>query len=63
MKMEDVSGQPRPERDIVDALRFVEAEMMAHPTRMGPSNTAAIHYMTIRDALRELLELRKMVAR
>lgn len=56
---EDVTGQPRPTRDIEAALRFVEADMMRDPIRMveghGP---ALIHYAVIRDVLREALARR-----
>jgi len=55
--MIDVTGQPRPTRDIEAALRFVEAEMLASPGRMGPRDTgpALIHYTVIRDVLRVAL--------
>jgi hypothetical protein len=54
MEMTDVTGTPRPVRDIEAALRFVEAEMVKNPTRMGPNDTgpALIHYSVVRDVLR-----------
>jgi hypothetical protein len=63
MEFEDVTGTPRPERDILEALRFAEAEMITNPARMGAKNTgsALIHYVTIRDALKELLILRELL--
>jgi hypothetical protein len=58
-EFEDVTGKPRPIRDIIDALRFVEADMMRNPMRMleghGP---ALIHYSVIRDVLREAIATR-----
>jgi len=53
----DVTGAPRPARDIEAALRFVEAEMLANPTRMGARDTgpAVIHLTVIRDVLRAAL--------
>lgn len=64
IESEDVSGRPRPLRDIEAALRFVEADMIANMTRMGPATTgpAVIHLVTIRDALRELVGLRAELA-
>ena len=60
MKVEDVTWTPRPTRDIEAALRFVEAEMVTSPTRMGPKDTgpALMHYMVIRDVLRAELKSR-----
>ncbi len=56
----DVTGTPRPLRDIEDALRFVEAEMAANPVRMGARDTgpAVIHLYTIRDVLLEVMKIR-----
>ena len=55
--MEDVTGKPRPKGDIAAALRFVEAEMLTNPMRMGPKDTgpAVMHYMVIREVLQSLL--------
>jgi hypothetical protein len=60
MSIHDATGEPRPLRDLEAALRFVEAEMIVNPMRMGAKDTgpALIHLMTIRDALRELVTLR-----
>ena len=60
MSMVDVTGQPRPIQDIEDALKFVEAEMIHNPVRMGPGKTgpALIHYSVIRDVLRDELKRR-----
>lgn len=48
-----------PLRDLEAALRFVEAEMVVNPSRMGPNETgpAVMHYMVIRDALRAFIKL------
>ena len=61
VKMTDVSGQPRPLRDLEAALRFVEAEMVTNPMRMGPKDTGPVlmHYTVIRDALRAMIALAK----
>jgi hypothetical protein len=60
VEVEDDSGRPRSERDIRAAINFVSAEMVANPMHMGAHDTgpAVIHYLTIRDALTELLALR-----
>ena len=59
-EFEDVTGKPRPIRDIQDALRFVEQEMLHNPMRMGPANTgpALMHYSVIRDILQDELARR-----
>lgn len=54
--MEDVTGQPRPERDVDAALKFVEREMIYNPLAKASDGTPAlIHYMVIRDVLRDYL--------
>jgi hypothetical protein len=57
----DATGLPRPARDIEAAIRFIKADMLASFTRMGAGDTgpAAIHYVTILDALKELLARRE----
>jgi hypothetical protein len=59
IEFEDQTGKPRPLRDLEAALAFVEAEMIANPTRMGPRDTgpAVMHYLVIRDALKALIAL------
>ena len=59
-EFEDVTGAPRPARDIEAALRFVEAEMLTNPMRMGPRETgpAVMHYSVIRDVLLDALAAR-----
>ena len=54
----DVTGRPRPQRDIEAALKYVEAEMIDNPMKMGARNTgpAFIHLTVIRDVLREALK-------
>ena len=60
ISMKDVTGTPRPERDIVDACTFVTNEIVRNPMARGADGTPAlIHYTVIRDALHELLVLRK----
>lgn len=55
--MEDVTGKPRPKGDLEAALRFVEAEMLASPMRMGAKDTgpAVMHYMVIREVLQAVI--------
>ena len=57
VEMEDATGKPRPIADVEAALRWVEAEMIVNPTRMGPKDTgpAVMHLIVIRDVLREYL--------
>jgi len=59
MEVKDVTGTPRPERDVRAALTFIEREMVNNPLASGKDGTPClIHYTVIRDALRELLALR-----
>lgn len=59
IEMEDISGTPRSERDIREAITFIEREMITNPMAMGSGGVPyLIHYVVIRDALRELLSLR-----
>jgi hypothetical protein len=60
LEIKDVTGEPRPTRDIEAALRWVEAEMVQNPTRMGPGMTgpAIMHLMVVRDVLRDTLHER-----
>ena len=52
---------PWPLRDLEAALRFVEAEMVSDPMRMGPKDTgpATMHYIVIREALKAFIALAK----
>jgi hypothetical protein len=60
--MEDATGTPRPERDVLAAIEFATREMMAHPTAMTKEGFPMVmHYIIIREALRELLVLRRAV--
>lgn len=60
LQQEDVTGESRPERDIEAAYTFISREMIARPLALGADGTPALlHYMVIRDALRELVTLRK----
>jgi hypothetical protein len=55
MEFEDVTGRPRPRRD-VEAVRFIEADMLRNPTRtLDGHGPALIHYSVIRDVLIEAL--------
>ena len=58
--MKDATGEPRPLRDLLAALQFVEAEMVEGPMRMGARGTgpAVIHLMVIRELLREEIQRR-----
>lgn len=59
----DVTGQPRPRADVLAALRCVEEEMVINPMAMSAkSGPLLLHYNVIRDALRELLALRAVLA-
>jgi hypothetical protein len=60
LDFEDATGKPRSAEDIAAALRFVSAELVTAPTRMGALGTgpAAIHLVVIRDVLREALARR-----
>lgn len=61
MKLEDVTGTPRPHADVLAALKCIEEEMVAHPTAMSAkSGPLLLHYSVIRDCLRELLVRREM---
>lgn len=54
--MEDVTGTPRPERDVEAALKFVEREMIHNPmARASDGTPVLIHYTVIRDVLRDYL--------
>lgn len=52
-ELEDVSGTPRPKKDIEAALKFVNLEIIMNPMRMGPRDTgpAVMHFTVIRDVL------------
>lgn len=54
--MKDVSGEPRPTEDIEAALQAVKEKIVREPMK-DPRMT--IHYITIKDALRELLARRQ----
>jgi hypothetical protein len=61
--LEDVSGTPRPVRDLLAALRFVEAELVSNPMRMGAQGTGpqALHLMVIREVLQAEICARREV--
>ncbi len=58
LETEDLTGTPRPRRDILAALAFIEAEMLINPMRMGPRETgpAVMHCLVIREVLKAALE-------
>jgi len=59
VEFEDVSGTPRPEADIRAAIRCVMSEMVKNPMAMSKDGEPLLmHYIVIREALQELLELR-----
>lgn len=61
MKIEDVTGTPRPHEDVMAALKCIEQEMVYSPTAMSAkSGPLLLHYTVIRDCLRELLMRREM---
>ncbi len=52
MDEEDVTGTPRPPRDIEAALRCIESEMIHNPLAMSrEGEPLLIHYTVIRDVL------------
>jgi hypothetical protein len=60
--MNDVTGTPRPARDIELALGYVTKQMVIDPTALSKDGVPRLmHYTVIRDALQELLALRKLV--
>lgn len=59
MEYEDMTGTPRPVRDIEAALRCIENEMLKNPMAMSKTGEPLlIHYTVIRDVLKETLERR-----
>jgi len=64
MEIEDVTGTPRPDRDVVEAMRFVTEQVVREPMAMTKTGVPyTIHFMVIKDALLELLERRAKEAR
>jgi hypothetical protein len=52
MEFKDVTGTPRPPRDIEAALRCIESEMVKNPLAMSKTvEPLLIHYTVIRDVL------------
>jgi hypothetical protein len=61
--MEDTTGTPRPERDIEEALKYVTKQMVIDPMAMSKDGVPRIiHYVVIREALQEVLAVRKLLA-
>jgi hypothetical protein len=62
IKMEDVTGQPRSNRDVEEALAYVSKQIVTDPMAMSKDGVPrTIHYIVIRAALQELLDLRRIV--
>ena len=62
VEFEDVSGQPRPIRDIEEALAAITKEVVTnHMGRFKDGTPVVLHYIVIVDALRELIALRKLI--
>lgn len=61
---EDITDTPRSDREIEEALRIITSEMIYNPTvksKAGPP--LLITYVTVRDALKELLMRREIERR
>jgi hypothetical protein len=59
MEFEDVTGTPRPTRDIEAALKCIESEMIRNPMAMSKTGEPLlIHYTVIRDVLKATLQER-----
>ena len=59
MNMKDMTGEPRSERDLDEAERFLTQEMVRDPLgRTQDGTPRLIHYMTLRDVIKEVRELR-----
>lgn len=54
MEIKDVSGTPRPDCDIEAALQAVKERIIR-----GPTEVFVLHLITIKDALEELLSVRR----
>ena len=55
----DMSGTPRSERDIEEALACISGEMIRNPMALSKAGgPLLLHYVVIRDVLREALALR-----
>jgi hypothetical protein len=60
MDFVDTSGEPRPDVDLEQALQAVKVWIVKEPTAMGPDGLPrVIHLIVIKDALEELLALRR----
>jgi hypothetical protein len=62
IKMQDVTGTPRPERQILEAIQYLEKQIVTDPMAMAKDGTPRIMvYLTMKDALKELLMLRRLL--
>lgn len=63
ISMKDVTGTPRSEREVQEALDYVTKQMIKDPLcRSFEGEPRLLHYVVIRDALRELLAMRAVIA-
>lgn len=64
MEFVDESGKPRPLEQIEAALHCIESEIVRNPLAMSKSGESLLmHYIVIREALRELLQRRALLNR
>jgi hypothetical protein len=62
IKMQDVTGTPRPERQILEAINYLEKQIVTDPMAMAKDGTPrTMMYLTMKDALKELLMLRRLI--
>ena len=59
MEFVDKSGQPRSNKDLEEALSQVEKSMAVDVLKIPPN--LVVYLITIRAALKELIEIRKML--
>lgn len=63
LDVKDVTGTPRPEREIIEAIKYLEKQILSDPMAMTKDGQPRlIQYITMKDALKELLMLRRLVA-
>lgn len=63
LSLKDVTGTPRSERAVQEALDYVTKQLVIDPAGMSKDGVPrAIHYIVIKDALRELLAMRAVIA-
>jgi hypothetical protein len=58
----DVTGTPRSNEEIQQAIKAIEREIVRNPMAKGADGTPMMfHYLTIRDALKELMGFRVLM--